>query len=70
MEANNEKRGIIENDLVFGVDAFGDIEIFRAEADQLEDLNRFFNDIYFLDKDKAEAKSYELSCSYYSWLCS
>lgn len=70
MEANNEKRGIIENDLVFGVNVFGDIKIFKAEVDQLEDLNRFFNDIYFLDEDKAEAKSYELRCSYYSWLCS
>lgn len=70
MKANNEKRGIVENDFVFEVDAFGNIKIFRAEAKQLERLNKFFNDIYFLDEDKAEAKSYELKCSYYIWLCS
>lgn len=70
MKANNEKIGIVENDLVFSVDAFGDIEVFRAETEQLEHLNRFFNTTYFLDKDKAEAQSYELSCMYYSWLCS
>lgn len=63
-----KKFGVYKGDLIYSVDIFGDYQLVKVDDNNIFDIFRYFNKIYFRNEETVKKVSSHLKADYMAWL--